>query len=115
MEIRYFTIILFLCADFNVTNMVADADSESNVDAKWDTYLCVDENRLVDEKTIIITANGQKSAYLPCLALRKNLKVSGEYRVSSQLINTGSPDGAQNFGLAFNAEDIKNYDFAYLR
>ena len=41
--------------------------------------------------------------------------VVGEYQISTQLINVGAPNGKQNFGLAFNAEDIKNYDFAYLR
>ena len=79
------------------------------------SYLCADEKVVVDEKTIRIIADGQKSGYLPCLALRKNLRITGEYHISSQLINLGSPDGERNFGLAFNAEDVKTYEFAFLR
>ena len=97
--------------------------SNFNLDTNWDTYLCANENPIVDEKTIIITATGLTSETRPCLALRKNLKISGEYEISSQLIKI-SPRlqcgkscslAQRNVGLAFNVEDEKNYDFAYLR
>ena len=35
--------------------------------------------------------------------------------MSSQLINVAPQIGERNFGLVFNAEDEKNYDFVYLR
>ena len=85
------------------------------LDTNWDTYLCANENPIVDEKTVILTATGLPSNSLPCLGLRKNLKISGEYQMSSQLINVGPPRGERNFGLAFNAKDENNYDFVYLR
>merc|ERR1712227_329240 len=61
-----------------------------------------------------IDATALSNFNLPCVALRKNLKISGEYQLSSQLINVGPPTGERNFGVVFNAEDEKNYDFAYL-
>ena len=95
--------------------------SNFNLDTNWDTYLCANENPVVDEKTIIITATGLTSDTRPCLALRKNLKISGEYEISTQLIKisprlqSGKGGLERNIGLAFNVEDEKNYDFAYLR
>ena len=95
----------------------SDATAFANFDlgTNWDTYLCANENPIVDEKTIIITATGLTSETLPCLALRKNLKISGKYQISSQLINVAAPTGQRNFGLVFNAKDENNYEFAYLR
>ena len=94
---------------------ILSASSDFDVSTIWDAYLCSDEIRMVDENTIIVTGDGHKDVYLPCIALRKNIKVVDEYQISTQLINTGAPNGERNFGLAFNADDIKNYDFAYLR
>ena len=100
---------------FNLKLMNATAFSNFNLDTNWDTYLCANVNPIVDEKTIILTATGLQSNNLPCIGLRKNLKISGEYQMSSQLINVGPLIGERNYGLVFNAEDEKNYDFVYLR
>ena len=113
---RYFCVFLFLHVFLgNVERLDATAFSNFNLDTNWDTYLCANENPIVDEKTVILTATGLKPSSLPCLALRKNLKISGEYHMSSQLINVGPAIGERNFGLAFNAKDENNYDFVYLR
>ena len=113
---RYFCVLLFLHVFLcNVERLDATALSNFNLDTNWDTYLCANENPIVDEKTVILTATGLPTSYLPCLGLRKNLKISGEYQMSSQLINVGPPRGERNFGLAFNAIDENNYDFIYLR
>ena len=108
-------LLLLWIAQFQVDKIDATALSNFNLETNWDTYLCANENPIVDEKTVILTATGLTSANLPCVALRKNLKISGEYQLSSQLINVGPPTGERNFGLVFNAEDEKNYDFVYLR
>ena len=115
MKTGYLAIHFPLYVNFILTTIDATSPSNCYTDATWDTYFCTDEKQIVDEKTIRITTDGEKSNYLPCLALRKNLKVSSEYHISSQLINFGPPVGERNFGLAFNVKDIKNYDFAYLR
>ena len=113
---RYFCVFLFLHVFLgNVERLDATAFSNFNLDTNWDTYLCANENPIVDEKTVILTATGLPTSYLPCIGLRKNLKISGEYQMSSQLINVGPPNGERNFGLAFNAIDENNYDFVYLR
>ena len=111
-----FGFILFLCAAYSQV-CVADAVpfSNFNLDTNWDTYLCSNPNTIVDEKTIIITATGLKSDDLPCLALNKNLKISGKYQISSQLIKVGPTTGESNFGLVFNVKNDNNYDFVYLR
>ena len=100
---------------FYVKSSDATAFSNFNLDTNWDTYLCANVNPIVDEKSIILTATGLQSNNLPCVGLRKNLKISGEYEMSSQLINVAPQIGERNFGLAFNVEDEKNYDFVYLR
>ena len=100
---------------FYVKSIDATAFSNFNLDTNWDTYLCANVNPIVDEKSIILTATGLQSDNLPCVGLRKNLKISGEYQMSSQLINVAPQIGERNFGLVFNAEDEKNYDFVYLR
>ena len=100
---------------FQVENVVTTSFSNFDLETNWDTYLCTNENPIVDEKTIILTATGLKTDNLPCIALRKNLKISGKYQISSQLVNVGPPAGERNFGLIFNAEDEKNYDFAFIR
>ena len=112
----YFCILVFLHVFLcNIERLDATAFSNFDLDTNWDTYLCANENPIVDEKTVILTATGLPTSYLPCLGLRKNLKISGEYQMSSQLINVGPPRGERNFGLAFNAKDENNYDFVYLR
>ena len=100
---------------FYVKSIDATSFSNFNLDTNWDTYLCANVNPIVDEKSVILTATGLQSNNLPCVGLRKNLKISGEYEMSSQLINVSPQIGERNFGLAFNAEDEKNYDFVYLR
>ena len=88
---------------------LASFDLETN----WNTIRCANQNPIVDEKTIILVATGLIWPLdLFCLALRKNLKMSGEYEMSSQLVNVA---GNQSIGFAFNAQDEDNYDFAYLR
>ena len=109
------TLLLLLIAIFQIDNVDATSFSNFNLGTNWDTYLCANENPIVDDKTIILIATGLRFDNLPCVALRKNLKISGKYQLSSQLINVGPPTGERNFGLVFNAEDEKNYDFAYLR
>ena len=94
---------------------ITDATSLASFDLEtnWNTIQCANQNPIVDEKTIILTATGLVwPRDLFCLALRKNLKVSGEYEMSSQLLNV---PGNQSIGFAFNAKDENNYDFAYLR
>ena len=114
--VEYIGTVWFLyISGFQIKPIEVVSVSNFNLDTNWDTYLCANENPIVDEKTIILTATGLKSNSLPCLALRKNLKISGKYEITSQLINIGPPTGERNFGLVFNAEDKKNYDFAYLR
>jgi len=114
-KVGYFCILLFLHTFLcNIERLDATAFSNFNLDTNWDTYLCANENPIVDEKTVILTATGLPTSYLPCLGLRKNLKISGAYQMSSQLINVGPPRGEHNFGLAFNAIDENNYDFVYL-
>ena len=112
----YLAVLLFLwIAVIHVEDVITTSLSNFNLETNWDTYLCANENPIVDEKTIILAATGLKSDNLPCIALRKNLKISGKFQVSSQLINVGPPIGERNFGLIFNAEDEKNYDFAFIR
>ena len=108
-------LLLFGVVVFQVENINAVSFSNFNLDTEWNTYLCANENPIVDKETIIITATGLKPTNLPCIALRKNLKISGKYQISSQLINVGPPIGERNFGLIFNAEDEKNYDFVSRR
>ena len=108
-------LLLFGVVVFQLKSINAVSFSNFNLDTEWNTYLCANENPIVDKETIIITATGLKPTNLPCIALRKNLKISGKYQISSQLINVGPPTGDRNFGLVFNAEDEKNYDFVYLR
>ena len=115
-KVGYFCILLYIHVFLgNIKILDATAFSNFNLDTNWGTYLCANENPIVDEKTVIITATGLEPSSLPCLALRKNLKISGEYHMSSQLINVGPAIGERNFGLAFNAIDENNYDFVYLR
>ena len=112
----YFGALLLLwITTFQVEYGNATALSSFDLGTNWDTNLCANENPIVDEKTIIIVATGLKPENLPCIALRKNLKISGKYEMSTQLINVGPPRGERNFGLIFNAENERNYDFAYLR
>ena len=112
----YLSVLLLLwIVVHQVENVVTISFSNFDMETNWNTYLCANENPIVDEKTIILTATGLKSDNLPCIALRKNLKISGKYQISSQLINVGPPTGERNFGLIFNAEDEKNYDFAFIR
>lgn len=115
MKVGYFIIHISVFACVYPRDSVLSANLDFDVARIWDSYLCGDEIRMADENTIVVTGKGQKDVYLPCLALRKNMKVVGEYQIATQLINVGEPSGQRNFGLAFNVEDIKNYDFAYLR
>ena len=109
------TLLLPWIAISQFDSIDATSFSNFNLETNWDTYLCANENPIVDEKTIILTATGLRSDNRPCVALRKNLKISGKYKMTSQLINVGPPTGRRRFGLVFNAEDEKNFDFAYLR
>ena len=108
-------LLLLWIATFQVEYGNATSLSSFDLETNWDINLCANENPIADEKTIIIVATGLKPENLPCIALRKNLKISGKYEISSQLINIGPPIGERNFGLIFNAENDRNYDFAYLR
>ena len=108
-------LLVLYVAKFDVGIVYATSLSNFDLETNWDTYLCANGNPIVDEKTVIIVATGLTSETLPCLAMRKNLKISGRYQISTQLINVAPPIGQRNFGLAFNAKDENNYEFAYLR
>ena len=83
-----------------------------DLDTNWNIIRCTNQSPIVDEKTIILVATGLIWPQdLFCLAMRKNLKMSGEYEMSSQLLNVA---GNQSIGFSFNAKDENNYDFAYL-
>jgi len=115
-KVSYIGFLLSLyVANFEVGILYAASYSNFDLATNWDTYLCAENAAMVDEKTVIIVATGLTSDTLPCLALRKNLKISGKYQISSQLINVAPPIGQRNFGLVFNAIDENNYEFAYLR
>jgi len=115
-RVSYIGFLLSLyVANFEVGILYAASYSNFDLATNWDTYLCAENAAMVDEKTVIIVATGLTSDTLPCLALRKNLKISGKYQISSQLINVAPPIGQRNFGLVFNAIDENNYEFAYLR
>merc|ERR1712179_778877 len=108
--------IFVLVVAFYVDIVQSSAFSSFNMDTNWDTFQCANENPIVDEKTIILTATGLKwPKDLFCLALRKNLKVSGGYEISSQLVNVAPRSGERNIGFAFNVKDENTYDFAFLR
>ena len=108
-------LLVLYVVSFEVGILYATSFANFDLETNWDTYLCANENPIVDEKTVIIVATGLTSESLPCLAMRKNLKISGKYQISSQLINVAPPLGQRNFGLVFNANDENNYEFAYLR
>jgi len=108
-------LLVLYVAIFDVGIVYGTSFANFDMETNWDTYLCANENPIVDEKTVILVASGLTSGTLPCLAMRKNLKISGRYQISSQLINVAPPIGQRNFGLVFNAKDENNYEFAYLR
>ena len=114
-EATHFLLIFltFFCVTIHLEFTDATGLASFDLDTNWNTIQCANQNPIVDEKTIILTATGLIwPRDLFCLALRKNLKVSGEYEISSQLVNVA---GNQSIGFAFNAKDENNYDFAYLR
>ena len=63
-----FFLLLWIVA-YQVENAVTASFSNFNLETNWDTYLCANENPIVDEKTIILAATGLKSDNLPCIAL----------------------------------------------
>merc|ERR1712080_529622 len=81
-------------------------------DDKWETRRCANLNPYVDENTIILIAerNSQWNKDKFCHAIRKNLKVSGQYEMSVDFL-WGS--GGQYPGLIFNMWDKCNYDWIY--
>ena len=110
-----FSLPIFLVA-YHMGMVQSAAFSSLNLDTNWDTFQCANENPIVDEKTIILTATGLNWPQdLFCLALRKNLKVSGGYEISTQLVNVAPRSGERNIGFAFNVKDENSYDYAYLR
>jgi len=110
-----FSLPIFLVA-YHLGMVHSAAFSSLNLDTNWDTFQCANENPIVDEKTIILTATGLNWPQdLFCLALRKNLKVSGGYEISTQLVNVAPRSGERNIGFAFNVKDENSYDYAYLR
>ena len=105
-----------LLVGYHLVMIQSAAFSSLDLDTNWNTFQCANENPIVDEKTIILTATGLKwPKDLFCLALRKNLKVSGGYEISAQLINVAPRSGECNIGFAFNVKDENSYDYAYLR
>ena len=108
--------IFVLVVAFYVDIVQSSAFSSFNMDTNWDTFQCANENPTVDEKTIILTATGLNWPQdLFCLALRKNLKVSGGYDISTQLVNVAPRSGNRNIGFAFNVKDENSYDYACLK
>jgi len=114
---RFLTFNLpILVVAYHLAMVHSAAFSNFNLNTNWDTFQCANENPIVDEKTIILTATGLNwPKDLFCLALRKNLKVSGGYDISTQLVNVAPRSGNRNIGFAFNVKDENSYDYAYLR
>ena len=91
--------------------------SACNIDNRWETFRCANINPFVDDKTVILTATGglQWPDDLFCIGIRNNLKVSGTYKMSTQMITVAPRIGQRSIGLAFNAVDENNFDFILLR
>ena len=107
--------VIFFCVTIYLKMADATGLASFDLDTNWNTIRCTNQNPIVDEKTIILVATGLIWPQdLFCLAMRKNLKMSGEYEMSSQLVNVAG-NQKQSIGFAFNAMDENNYDFAYLR
>ena len=91
--------LAFFCVTIHLEFTDATGLASFDLETNWNTIRCANQNPIVDEKTIILTATGLVwPRDLFCLALRKNLKVSGEYEMSSQLLNVA---GNQSIGFSF--------------
>ena len=88
-----------------------------NEDLRWNTFRCSNINPIMDEKTIFLSAIGSVKwpEDLFCLAIRRNLKVSGAYQITSVLSIVAPISGRGEAGIAFNVKDQFNFDFAVLR
>ena len=87
----------------------------------WDVNRCSNINPIVDSKTIILEAYGNKDDNL-CTAIRRDLKVDDQvpYEMSTEFNNisgssTSIPIGVGHLGFIFNVWDDYNYDFVYKR
>jgi len=104
-------VILFFAAF--TPNFEKFVDGASRItDDKWETRRCANLNPYVDGNTIILIAeqNSKWNIDKFCHALRKNMKVSGEYEMSVDFL-WGS--GGKYPGLIFNMWDKCNYDWIY--
>ena len=88
-----------------------------NGDCRWNAFRCSNINPMMDEKTILLSSIGSVEwpEDLFCLAVRRNLKVSGAYQITSQLLSIATNSGRGEAGIAFNVKDQFNFDFAVLR
>ena len=89
-----------------------EADSHIT-DDYWETRRCANLNPYVDENTVILITelNSKWNQDQFCHAFRKNMKVSGAYKMSVDFqlggLNANYP------GLIFNKWDDCNYDWIY--
>ena len=111
----HIALTLFITCYFQ--NSRADCSSPCSMDTRWSTFRCSNVNPFMDEKTIFISAlsSVQWPQDLFCLALRRNLRVSGTYQISTDLMSVAPISGRGDMGLAFNIKDENNFDFAVLR
>ena len=93
---------------------LSEADSHITED-DWETRRCANLNPYVDENTIILITE-RNSKWISngdqfCHAFRKNMKVSGAYKMSVDFQLGGSVGDYP--GLIFNKWDDCNYDWIY--
>ena len=102
-------LLLFLAANFCI-----QAEARSRItDDTWKTRRCANLNPYVDENTIILIAerNSKWNTDQFCHAFRKNMKVSGSYKMSVDF-QLGGPTSDYP-GFIFNKWDDCNYDWLY--
>ena len=103
-------ILLLLLA----VNFCIHVEARSRItDDTWETRRCANLNPYVDENTIILITerNTIWSTDRFCHAFRKNMKVSGSYKMSVDFQLGGSV--ADYPALLFNKWDDCNYDWLY--
>ena len=115
--------LIIICLSLNILVACSCELSQSNLpcscngDFQWNTFRCSNINPMMDEKTILLSSIGSVEwpEDLFCLAIRRNLKVSGAYQITSQLLSIAPNSGRGEAGIAFNVKDQFNFDFAVLR
>ena len=106
----YCNMLLLLLA----VNFCIQVDARSRItDDTWEARRCANINPYVDENTIILITekNSKWTIDQFCHAFRKNVKVSGSYKMSVDFQLGGSI--ANYPALIFNKWDDCNYDWLY--